>query len=1035
MTKLSFMRWVLLLSFFQCAIYLQAQSLWRTKALEYLDIIDGNKVSIFGPELVLDEVGAAIADSEDNPELRHLKMVLNGPGMLSMRSLDLYDGNGQPFESKLIFWFQLLYREGAPSKNPEVINVLFDKIDAVINERGLEHHFWKIYWLMEKGRLLSDQASEDSAIWLAENQYGKVSPYYLEAIGMKASRLDKDGDLKAAAKVFAEVESIRRRLDGPMSLRDEMYDLMSRQQLDSEDLIVARVFESLDYSDWFELSKLQAALIFERAHYSDSKGDPWVRAFSGYLAAKYFLRYGFLEKATTLLARCVAITEATNDKTTDQLALVYDIKLLMANSFLRSGEARKAYLTYEEISKDTGLSKGVLIHNMIIAASRLSDQHLLTKATSLFLKTRGRGVSDEQPELLWMYADLNAEVGNDSLSFHLLQESYDESWSLVEFRLMEEQEALREEMGEYLGEEETDDIGEFTLEIGTEGTGYLIGARPSGDDYQSLLSSITTSAYKVGMFEKACDYALQYRNVYYDGYDSFHQAIQTGSSLGEIYAHKNRLFPFYDLFLAALIQYEKEVGQVFPKLRKHAFNQSIDTKGSVLFEYRHLRQTVAESKDSTIRVLYNDYLRVREEMVDAISQNDEYLAGELRKEVNLLRAELSGRSSAFRSPEKQFTFWNQVRDELREGEVVVDVRRIEVAGDLNYVALILKHNSAFPEMVLLKNPETMEKSGLSRYLNAIKFKVEDQSSYDLFWKPIDEAIGEVEVVYFSPDGVYNQISLRSLKNPSSNQYLLDKYDLINIISPKVLTEPEVRGSNNAGATLIGRPSYSISHWDPEEELSEIDNERALSRAQIAKGEIADLPGTEIEVTNIQKVLKQGKVNSQVFLGAASTELSFKEAKSQIIHVATHGFWFDEAQGQSADAMFNSGLLFAGVKNHSLRNTSSMNDGILSAYEIQGLNLSGTELVVLSACETGKGKVEVGEGVFGLQRALTIAGVDKLIMSLWKVDDAATQMLFSTFYRHWIQQGIEMKQAFTEAQQLVREQYSHPYYWGAFVLVE
>ena len=202
------------------------------------------------------------------------------------------------------------------------------------------------------------------------------------------------------------------------------------------------------------------------------------------------------------------------------------------------------------------------------------------------------------------------------------------------------------------------------------------------------------------MFEKACDYALQYRNVYYDGYDSFHQAIQTGSSLGEIYAHKNRLFPFYDLFLAALIQYEKEVGQVFPELRKHAFNQSIDTKGSVLFEYRHLRQTVAESKDSTIRVLYNDYLRVREEMVDAISQNDEYLAGELRKEVNLLRAELSGRSSAFRSPEKQFTFWNQVRDELREGEVVVDVRRIEVAGDLNYVALILKHNSAFPEMVL-----------------------------------------------------------------------------------------------------------------------------------------------------------------------------------------------------------------------------------------------------------------------------------------------------------------------------------------------
>ena len=136
-------------------------------------------------------------------------------------------------------------------------------------------------------------------------------------------------------------------------------------------------------------------------------------------------------------------------------------------------------------------------------------------------------------------------------------------------------------------------------------------------------------------------------------------------------------------------------------------------------------------------------------------------------------------------------------------------------------------------------------------------------------------------------------------------------------------------------------------------------------------------------------------------------------------------------------MLRSGLILSGA-NHAWSGKPLENyqeDGILTAYEIQHLDLSNTQLVVLSACETGLGEIRGSEGIFGLQRAMKLAGVQYLIMSLWQVPDKATQNLMTTFYKYWLLEELDLRTAFRTAQKDMKELYESPYFWAGFVLVK
>src|SRR5690606_22860997 len=195
-------------------------------------------------------------------------------------------------------------------------------------------------------------------------------------------------------------------------------------------------------------------------------------------------------------------------------------------------------------------------------------------------------------------------------------------------------------------------------------------------------------------------------------------------------------------------------------------------------------------------------------------------------------------------------------------------------------------------------------------------------------------------------------------------------------------------------------------------------------------------------------LKQKGWTTEQYLEGKATEERIKELNSpKIFHVATHGFYKpteqlrpeDEMEGNelalTQNPLLRNGLLLKGAGDllDKTDHNYNLENGILTAYEAMNLNLDQTDLVVLSACETGLGDLEAGEGVYGLQRAFLVAGAKVLIMSMFKVDDEATQKLMLIFYQKWLNTG-NLRQSFIDARKELRVSYPDPIYWGAFMMI-
>ncbi|MBK8968401.1 MAG: CHAT domain-containing protein [Lewinellaceae bacterium] len=342
--------------------------------------------------------------------------------------------------------------------------------------------------------------------------------------------------------------------------------------------------------------------------------------------------------------------------------------------------------------------------------------------------------------------------------------------------------------------------------------------------------------------------------------------------------------------------------------------------------------------------------------------------------------------------------------------------------------------------------------------------------FNLVWQPLDSLLEGIHTVYFAPAGLLHQINLAALP-VSGNVVLGDRYKLHRLSSTRKLAMRSLESdeSGSKSALLLGGIQYADAvpaQLEPnaQEHASDLlQGDFGFSALERGRGEQAApwtyLPGTAEEVRRINAVLLQAGYSSRLLTGEEANEeavktIGLQSAAPKVLHLATHGFFFPNPQAEapspgrglgeaepafkiSDHPMIRSGLILAGA-NRVWQGEGSLpgrEDGILTAYEISQMNLSNTELVVLSACETGLGDIQGNEGVYGLQRAFKIAGARYLIMSLWQVPDQETSVFMETFYRHWIVDNMTIPDAFRATQQAMRERFVNPYQWAGFVLVE
>jgi CHAT domain-containing protein len=472
-----------------------------------------------------------------------------------------------------------------------------------------------------------------------------------------------------------------------------------------------------------------------------------------------------------------------------------------------------------------------------------------------------------------------------------------------------------------------------------------------------------------------------------------------------------------------------------PAVAQTMYNYQIATKGLLLNTTNKIKKAIFASGNNELIKDYVAWLDKKETLARYYSLSKEDLSNQkidlptLEKEANDMERSLSQRSSDFsQGYGADNVDFSQIASVLTDQEATVEFIRIQsydknFTADSKYAALILTKGMATPKLVVLDNGNQLETRYAKFYRNAIQQKSADTYSYDQFWARVDPALAGKKILYISADGVYNQISLNTLKK-NDGPYLLNQYDLITVGNSKDILELKNRKTVAAkkNAFLLGFPDYGGDA-------------------------VAALPGTKVEIDNLIKILKTGGYQTTPYVQKTATEAILKSLKGPaIVHIATHGYFQPDVEQSAAgvnqenarnNPLLRSGLLLAGasptLKGELMPNLESNDNGVLTAYEAMNLDLEGTDLIVLSACETGLGDVRAGEGVYGLQRAFLVAGAKAMVMSLWKVDDAATQALMTNFYTNLAKGGSKAK-AFKQAQLQLMTKYKDPYYWGAFVMV-
>ncbi|MGB4205129.1 MAG: CHAT domain-containing protein [Bacteroidales bacterium] len=520
-----------------------------------------------------------------------------------------------------------------------------------------------------------------------------------------------------------------------------------------------------------------------------------------------------------------------------------------------------------------------------------------------------------------------------------------------------------------------------------------------------------------------------------------------------------------------------------PEVSDNFYNIELATKGIVLNSNIDLTRRIQNTQDADLIDWFGEYKEYKHNIAQEFSKPVEKRNTELKqwiKEAETLESKINRKVNLTGSVGK--ITWKDIREGLQENEVAIEFSAYEYrsgwlgSDTVQYVALIIRKGDQHPVLVPLFTQKQLDELTTTNgsemdlvnnlYRGAVASSTTRQADlnqlYNLLWKPLEEYLQEGQTIYFAPSGTLHQIAFSAIRTPEGN-YLSDKYILKQVSTTAKILDKEEKQSLNC-ITLFGGIEYDLNEKDWKKESKSYENKEFVSRSLTPDlqrgGEIwSYLAGTLTETESINILAQKAKIKTQFYSGNNALEESFKSlngnASPSILHIATHGFFFPDPEKKkeelermelmqqeqnvfklSDNPLNRAGLLFAGA-NHTWKGEptpESTEDGILTAYEASQVFLPNTELVVLSACETGLGEIKGSEGVFGLQRAFKAAGAKYLLMSLWKVPDKETAEFMEAFYQELFE-SQDIESSYIKAQNQMKTRYpNNPYSWAAFVLV-
>ena len=487
-----------------------------------------------------------------------------------------------------------------------------------------------------------------------------------------------------------------------------------------------------------------------------------------------------------------------------------------------------------------------------------------------------------------------------------------------------------------------------------------------------------------------------------------------------------------------------------PHSAKVAYNANLYKKGILLGASRNLRDVISQSTDKHLQQLSTQLQELRK----SASISDSLKVQNLEREILLICKNRGNYNSNL------VITWKDVKKNLANKDLAIEFYK---TWDGNYGAVLLSNKEDEPQLVILFTQTELDK---------YKDNYFSPEASSLVWKKLLPYMQGKKNIYFATDGELHNIPIEYMPAIDGKGMLSDSWHFFRLSSTRELVNhSQVKYHNTV---IYGGLKYSLDtssmqkdalRYPPTNDTRSVDIATGIAMVDRAHSGVSDLKYTKIEASKIKELLDSQKIICHLYSDSIGTETSFKHLNADstnIIHIATHGFYLTKEQfnhfaaathlseewSDNAEdlALIRSGLYFSGVNNVLRRRPipQGVDDGILTAKEISLMNFRNLDLVVLSACQTALGDIG-SDGVFGLQRGFKMAGARSLLMSLWKVDDRATQILMEHFYSALLS-GKSKTAALHEAQRMVRNYevtndsgktypYVNPKFWAAFILLD